>query len=309
MDALMDARTKNLGAFVPSCEPILIPHFPPVWAEVFGEDDCGIFAECSVKGVPFVWRWICPGRFRMGCDPEDERGYDDEKPQHDVVLTRGFWLGETPVTQAQWQAVMGDNPSQFQGAERPVEQVSWQDSRDFAAKLNALLPGLHAALPTEAQWEYACRAGTQSAFHDGSPCTEPDGKDLALDKLGWFDKNSGGETHDVKEKKVANAWGLYGMHGNVLEWCRDAWDTAAYSKRAGLTLDPETKDDDDSADRVMRGGSWFDQAQYCRAACRFWLPPGARWYALGLRLAAGQEPRAAEPPQERSDAPERRSRG
>jgi len=123
----------------------LIPHFPPVWVEVFGEDDCGIFAECSVKEVRFFWRWICPGRFQMGCDPEDEHGYEDEKPQHEVILTRGFWLGETPVTQAQWQAVMGDNPSRFKGDQRPVEQVTWTECRDFATKLNDLLPGLHAA--------------------------------------------------------------------------------------------------------------------------------------------------------------------
>ena len=304
MNALMDARTKNLGAFVPSCEPILIPHFPPAWADVFGEDDCGIFAECSVKEVRFVWRWICPGKFRMG-SPEDEPGrYDDEGPQHEVRLTRGFWLGETPVTQAQWQAVMDTNPSHFKGEQRPVEQVTWPESRDFATKLNALLLGLHAALPTEAQWEYACRADTQSAYHDGSPCTEPSGKDPALDKLGWFDKNSDGQTHAVKEKEAPNAWGLHDMHGNVWEWCRDAWDEKAYAKRGKITLDPETKDDDESANRVVRGGSWLDLAQNCRAAFRFGWPPGPRVNLQGLRLAAGQEPAAAEPQKpERSDLP------
>ncbi len=286
----------------------MIPHFPPVWAEVFGEDDCGIFAECSVKEVRFVWRWICPGKFQMG-SPEDEKGrWSAEGPQHEVILTRGFWLGETPVTQAQWQVVMGDSPSQFKGDQRPVEQVTWPECRDFAAKLNALLPGLHAALPTEAQWEYACRAGTQNAFHDGSSCTEPSGKDPALDKLGWFDKNSGRQTHEVK-LKAANAWGLHDMHGNVWEWCRDAWDEEAYGKRGQITLDPETLDDDKGAGRVVRGGSWFFQAQNCRAACRGGGHPGDRGGDLGLRLAAGQEPGAAEPPEkERSDLPERRSR-
>lgn len=275
-----------------------IPHFPPVWAEVFGEDDCGIFAECSVKDVRFVWRWICPGKFQMGCDPEDEHGYDGEKPQHEVRLTHGFWLGETPVTQAQWQAVMDTNPSKFKGDQRPVESVDWQQSVAFAQKLNELLPGLHAALPTEAQWEYACRAGTQSAYHDGSPFTEPTGKDPALDKLGWFDKNSGGETHDVK-LKAANAWGLHDMHGNVWEWCRDAWDEKAYAKRGKITLDPEAKEDNESAFRVVRGGSWIDRAQYCRAAFRIRGHPGSRWLIQGLRLAAGQEPQKPE----RSDLP------
>jgi formylglycine-generating enzyme len=272
----------------------LIPHFPPAWAEVFGEDDGGIFAECSVKEVRFVWRWICPGKFRMG-SPKDEKGrWSAEGPQHEVRFTRGFWLGETPVTQAQWQAVMGDNPSHFKGDQRPVEQVTWPESRDFAAKLNALLPGLHAALPTEAQWEYACRAGTQSAYHDGSPCTEPSGQDPALDKLGWFDKNSDGQTHGVK-LKAANAWGLYDMHGNVWEWCRDAWDEKAYAKRGKITLDPETKEGDESAFRVVRGGSWDFLAQYCRAAFRRRRHPGSRNQSRGLRLAAGQEPGAAEP--------------
>ncbi len=279
----------------------MIPHFPPVWAEVFGEDDCGIFAECSVKDVRFVWRWMCPGPFKMG-SPEDEEGrWSVEGPQHDVILTRGFWLGETPVTQAQWQAVMGDNPSRFKGDQRPVEQVTWPESRDFATKLNALLPGLHAALPTEAQWEYACRAGTQSAFYDGSACTQPEGDDPALDKLGWFDKNSGGETHEVK-LKAANAWGLHDMHGHVWDWCRDAWDEKAYAKRGKTTLDPETKEDDESAVRVVRGGSWDFRARDCRAAFRFGIRPGDRWFSRGLRLAAGQEP--AEPQKtERSDLP------
>jgi formylglycine-generating enzyme len=284
----------------------MIPHFPPVWAEVFGEDDCGIFAECSVKEVRFVWRWICPGKFTMG-SPEDEEGRwqrdEREGPQHEVILTRGFWLGETPVTQAQWQAVMGDNPSHFKGDQRPVECVTWPECRDFVTKLNALLPGLHAALPTEAQWEYACRAGTQTAFHDGSACNEPSGKDPALDKLGWFDKNSDGQTHAVK-LKAANEWGLYDMHGNVWEWCRDAWDEKSYAKRGKITLDPETKKDDESAFRVVRGGSWYNRAKTSRAAIRGWNRPEYRWGNRGLRLAAGQEPAAAEPQKpERSDLP------
>jgi sulfatase modifying factor 1 len=280
----------------------MIPHLPPVWADVFGEDDCGIFAECEVKGVRFVWRWICPGPFKMGCDPEDEHGYNWEKPQHEVIITRGFWMGETPVTQAQWQTVMDENPSHFKGPQRPVERVSWQDSVNFSRKLNELLPGLHAALPGEAQWEYACRAGTQSAYHDGSPSTQPEGKDPALDKLGWFNQNSDGETHDVK-RKDANAWGLHDMHGNVWEWCHDAWDENAYAKCHDGIKNPETIDTDGGAYRVVRGGSWDYQAQDCRAAIRGGAHPGDRDYDLGLRLSAGQEPG------ERSDVPERRSRG
>lgn len=274
--------------------PALIPHLPPGWADVFGEDDSGIFAECEVQGARFVWRWIGPGKFRMGCDPEDEHGYGDEKPQHEVVITRGFWMGETPVTQEQWQAVMGENPSRFPGPRRPVEQVSWHDSVRFIRRLNGLLPGLRAALPTEAQWEYACRAGTQAAFHDGSPCTAPEGNDPALDKLGWFGANSGGETHEVK-LKAANAWGLHDLHGNVWEWCRDAWDEEAYAKRLEGVHDPETRSDDESAGRVVRGGAWGDRSRFCRAAFRDRGHPGDRWIDRGLRLSAGQELQAAEP--------------
>jgi formylglycine-generating enzyme len=246
----------------------MIPHFPPIWAEVFGEDDCGIFAECSVKDLRFVWRWIYPGRFMMGSNNVNDHIFVTEQSQREVLLTRGFWLGETPVTQAQWQAVMGNNPSHFKGQQRPVEQVSWQDCLYFAAKLNALLPGLNAALPTEAQWENACRAGTQSDYHDGSLCTMPDGKDPAMEKLGWYAENSNGETHDVK-LKAGNAWGLHDMHGNVWEWCQDSWD-------GGIR-------------HVVKGGSWRSEAQLCSADRRNRVDTGYRGQDKGIRLAAGQE--------------------
>ena len=274
---------------------MIIPHFPPAWAEVFGEDDFGIFAECSVKDERFVWRWITPGRFQMG-SPEDEPGrFDDEGPQHEVTIRRGFWLGETPVTQAQWQAVMGTNPSHFKGDKRPVESVTWHQCQDFATQLSEHCPGLHAALPWEEQWEYACRADTQSAFNDGSACTEPEGVDPALWALGWFDKNSEGKTQDVRRKKP-NAWGLYDMHGNVWEWCADAWDERAYAKRAAGVVDPRVDLADKSAYRVMRGGSWGVRARNCRSAYRSGRLTGGVWPFQGLRLAAGQnEFQAAEP--------------
>lgn len=296
----------------PAAHPVpgMIPPFPPEWAEVFGEDDAGIFAEFTLKEVRFVWRWIPPGRFRMGCGPEDTAGYDKEKPAHEVVITRGFWLGETPVTQAQWLALRPENPSYFEGDDRPVEEVTWPACATFAVDLNVAIPGLAAALPTEAQWEYACRAGTTGAFHDGSPCTRPEGEDPALDRLGWFDGNSGGETHPVKEK-LPNAWGLYDLHGNVWEWCRDVGDDKAYAARANGATDPETVAVD-GADRVVRGGSWINHARICRAAFRFGRVPGFRFRILGFRLAAGLDLRAAEPQSgdaERPVGPERRSRG
>jgi formylglycine-generating enzyme required for sulfatase activity len=271
-----------------------IPRFAPSWAEVFGEDDLGIFAECTIGGVMFPWRWIPPGHFQMG-SPGDEKGrFPEEGPRHWVRITRGFWMGETPVTQAQWKAVMGRNPSKFPGDDRPVEQVSWYHSLDFIRRLNEWIPGLGAALPSEAQWEYACRADTTGAFHDGSPCTEPRDMDPALDRLGWFSENSGGETHPVRQKRP-NAWGLYDLHGNVWEWCRDAMDEGAYRKRSGTTEDPEIIGES-GARRAVRGGSSDYLAMYCRAAFRLWYIPRWVWFDLGLRLSAGQEPGAAEPP-------------
>ena len=291
-----------------SAVPMLLPPFPPAWAEVFGEDDAGVFAEFVSKEVRFVWRWIPPGWFRMG-SPEDEAGrWDAEGPAHEVTISRGFWLGETPVTQAQWLALRAENPSHFKGDDRPVERVMWPECVAFAAELNSAVPELAAGLPSEAQWEYACRAGTTGAFHDGSPCTVPEGKDPALDRLCWFDQNSDGETHPVKQK-LANDWGLHDLHGNVWEWCRDAWETNAYVARAGGVTDPECADSNIQARRVVRGGSWGLQARSCRAAIRYGWRPGNRNVFQGFRLAAGLELQAAVPPGAERLPPERRSRG
>ncbi|MCX6874379.1 MAG: formylglycine-generating enzyme family protein [Verrucomicrobia bacterium] len=276
--------------------PLRIPAFPPPWAEVFGEDEAGIFAEFEVAKVRFVLRWIRPGNFMMGSPKEEEGRYEDEGPPHEVTISQGFWLGETPVTQAQWRAVMGDNPSRFEGPdELPAERVSWHDSQKFVRKLAAEHDGLFARLPSEAQWEYACRAGTDTAFNNGSACTLPTGKDPALDELGWFNENSEGKTHPVKGK-LPNRWGLYDMHGNVWEWCEDAWEAAAYQNRRDGATDPRVTSADENAGRVVRGGAWYSRARLCRAASRSAYELGFRRSDLGLRLAAGREPGAAEPP-------------
>lgn len=282
----------------------------PAWASRMWYDRFGIAAEFLVGTVPFVLRWIPPGRFLMG-SPEDEIGrYEDEGPQHEVTISRGFWMGETPVTQHQWAAVVEAGrvkeslwktlfskeeiksaPSHFQGpGNLPVEQVTWHDSSNFCQILNALVPASpNFALPTEARWEYACRAGTQAAFHDGSPCTEPEGIDPALERLGWYSKNSGGKTQPVKGK-LPNAWGLYDMHGNVWEWCADVWSRVLYKSRTGVIVDPE-KFGHGSADRVARGGSWRSSARLCRAAVRDdGFRPGDGWCLQGLRLSTGQQP-------------------
>jgi formylglycine-generating enzyme required for sulfatase activity len=300
------------------------PKTKPEWAHRIWSDDFGIAAGFLIASVPFILRWIPPGRFLMGSPPDEAGRWDAEGPQHEVRISQGFWLGEAPVTQAQWKVVtqggqakrsvlerlfgQGRNaqlnmePSRFLGPELPIEGVDWHDSRRFCELLTALMeaPDLCFHLPTEAQWEYACRAGTQSAFNDGSSCAEPEGKDPALEKLGWFAENSGGQTHKVKQKEP-NGWGLYDMHGNVLEWCADGWTEYP----ATAQTDPRVHGDA-VAERVMRGGSWGLHARLCRSACRFRVDPGYVWHDQGLRLAAGQEPEAAEPPG--AERPQKKSR-
>ncbi len=283
------------------------PLSAPAWAEVYGEDDFGIFAEFTLNAVRFAWRWIPPGRFLMGSPTTEKGRYDDEGPQHEVTIGHGFWMGETPVTQQQWLAIMDQNPSRFKGDQFPVESVNWHHSLEFAQKLNATISSLSAKLPSEAQWEYACRAGTKGAFHiDGSKCTSPTGIDPVLATLGWFDENSGRKTHPIRQK-THNAWGLYDMHGNVWEWCFDGKRT--YTKNAERDVVGPMEE---GAFRVVRGGSWDDSARSCRAAYRYGDRPGFVWHDQGLRLSTGQEPVRfpAEPVgAERRVVPERRSRG
>ena len=173
--------------------------------------------------------------------------------------------------------------------------MTWYQSSAYCQLLEGLVDHWDPAqyrfqLPTEAQWEYSCRAGTTTAFYDGSDCTVPEGQDPALDRLGWFGKNSGGTTHPVKEKNVPNAWGLYDLHGNVWEWCADVWVREAYQSRTEGTEDPFENNNDEGARRVVRGGSWRDSARLCRSAYRFGPRPGFGWLdGYGLRLSAGPE--------------------
>ena len=203
-----------------------------------------------------------------------------------MTLTKDYWLCKYVVTQGQWQAVMNNNPSAFKGGGNyPVENVSWEDARNFCEKLNGLyadkLPqGYRFELPTEAQWEYACRAGTTTAFNNGKDLTwlqtyitgAPPLKEVA-----WFDNNNNDSTHEVG-KKQPNAWGLFDMHGNVREWCRD-W----YGSYNGDATDPTGPSS--GSCRVFRGGSWDCDARFCRSASRNCNGPGDRYYFLGFRLA------------------------
>jgi formylglycine-generating enzyme required for sulfatase activity len=223
------------------------------------------------SGVSMTLVWIPPGTFTMGSPSNESSRDSDEGPQTRVTLTRGFWMGETEVTQAQWKAVMGsgNNPSHFKGDTLPVEMVSWNDAMDFCRRLSER-SGRTVTLPTEAQWEYACRAGTTTRFSFGD-------SDSSLGNYAWFTSNSGSQTRPVRGKQP-NAWGLYDMHGNVWEWCLDWF--GAYP--GGSVTDPTGASS--GSYRVLRGGSWGYTARYCRSASRGGDGPTGRFHNNGFRV-------------------------
>ncbi len=233
-------------------------------------------------GIPCELLRIRPGGFAMGSP--DGQGKEDERPQHPVRITRDFYLGKYPVTQEQYQAVMGQNPSRFAlSPQHPVDSVSWQDALQFCGKLRQYLlqepaamagQGVHldaVRLPTESQWEYACRAGTDTAWSFG------DDRNSIVDH-GWCDKNSRRTTHPVGQLQP-NAWGLYEMHGNLWEWCED-WYASDYAQAgAADPTGPVTGDR-----RILRGGSWNVYARDCRSAARHAAPPDSRTHNYGVRV-------------------------
>ncbi|MBO4715522.1 MAG: SUMF1/EgtB/PvdO family nonheme iron enzyme, partial [Verrucomicrobia bacterium] len=236
--------------------------------------------------------WIEPGTFMMG-SPEDELGAGGDETRHKVTLTQGYWLGKYEVTQEQYEAVMGENPSRFKGADLPVENVSWNDAMAFCAKLTEIekdagrLPaGYEYTLPTEAQWEYACRAGTTTAFNNGTnieTIEQINGECPNLDEIGWYWCNSASKTHPAGQK-LPNAWGLYDMHGNVFEWCLDWYEENYPTSAVTDPTGPETGEY-----RVLRGGSYYDYANYCRSAYRYFYAD-AGWAHFGFRVALAPVP-------------------
>jgi formylglycine-generating enzyme required for sulfatase activity len=221
-------------------------------------------------GVQLELVLIRPGSFTMG----DDRGDNDEKPAHKVAISKPFYLGRFEVTQEQWQAVMGANPSRFKGAKNPVDRVSWEAAQSFIKKLNEKFAasGMTFDLPTEAQWEYACRAGASSRFSFGDD-------EAGLAEYGWFEGNAGGTTHPVGQKKP-NAWGLYDMYGNLWEWTADWYDGNYYNQSPASDPTGPTA----VTSRVLRGGSWSDPAVYCRSSYRYCLPPWFCVHCYGLRI-------------------------
>lgn len=217
----------------------------------------------GVAGIELVL--IPAGEFTMG----ETGGEPDEQPARRIVISQPFYLGKYEVTQAQWKQIMGNNPSKFVGDDLPVDSVSWKDVQTFIQRLNDAGDPFFYRLPTEAEWEYACRAGTTGKYAGN------------LDAAAWYFDNAGGKTHPVG-KKAPNAFGLHDMHGNVREWCQDWYDDFYYKK--GPTDDPTGPTN--GLWRVIRGGSYLANSAACRSAVRYKLDPELKLDSVGFRIAA-----------------------
>ncbi|MCP4625680.1 MAG: formylglycine-generating enzyme family protein [bacterium] len=230
----------------------------------------GFPLEVKTRKTGIYFRLIPAGTYMMGSPSSESGRASDEGPLHQVTISKPFYISKYEITQAQWEAVMGSNPSRFtnSGKNAPVEQVSWHDCQEFILMLRQKegSPARSFRLPTEAEWEYASRAGTISPYAG----------DIGF--MGWYDGNSSGRTHEVGQKKP-NAWGLFDMHGNVWEWCRD-WYKDSYA--SGDTKDPTGPQS--GSERVDRGGGWSSSASSCRSAFRNGRSPGYRGFYLGFRL-------------------------
>ncbi|MEI8376184.1 MAG: SUMF1/EgtB/PvdO family nonheme iron enzyme [Planctomycetota bacterium] len=226
------------------------------------------------QGIKLEMVLIPAGKFMMGSPDSDTQAETYERPQHRVRITKPFYLGKYLVTQEQWEAVMRSNPSEFKGPRNPVENVTWDDCKQFLEKLNAKFANAKGKfrLPSEAQWEYACRAGTTTRYFCGDDMSK-------FGQFGWYRDNSDGRTHPVGEKKP-NPWGLYDMCGNVAEWCQDWCDNQFYARSpVDDPAGPATGDF-----REFRGGSFCDPAEYCRSAFRDGKHPLFSYSGLGLRV-------------------------
>jgi len=257
----------------------------PPWATAIGRDRFGLWADWDIHGVVQKMRWIPPGRFMMGSRKGEVGRWEDE-PHHEVTLTHGYWLGDTPVTQALWKTVvrahkldLNPSPSSFKGPARPVEQVSWDDVQPWLQAIST-----DARLPTEAEWEYACRAGIARATWRGE--LENEQRAPLLDSIAWYVDNSDNQTQPVAQT-APNPWGLFDMLGNVYEWCIDgveSLDELADAPATDPWVDPAL-----AASRVVRGGAWGDPARCCRAAYRVGSSASSQAGYLGFRVARGSE--------------------
>ena len=286
------------------------PLFPTTWATTWGEDHFGLWMSLEYKGAGLTFRWILPGTFMMGSQGGEKGRYGDED-LHEVTLEQGFWLSDTPVTQAFWLAVTGENPSKFKGDELPIETVSWDESQSFINSLNRLHPDLTTRLPWEAEWEYACRAGTATpfSFEGGIDSTKANYRGVwEVKDIKSYENNKEWGNEALRQTSAmksypANLWGLYDMHGNVWEWCQDQWQenlgtestvfnvlSEEKNKHSSKNLDDlqsAEESDEKKGQRVVRGGSWHYRGGYCRSACRNRYTPDDRNDFVGFRLALG----------------------
>ena len=266
----------------------------------FGTDDSVLSAgsrrKLAINGVEFVFRWIPEGTFIMG-SPHDEVGRSNDEVQHEVKISQGFWALETEVTQGMWSLLMGVNPSRSKSSKRlPVENVSWNDCQRYVEKLNALNlcpKGYEFALPTETQWEYACRAGTTTPFSLGAVLNDDDANCDGSKPYGAEVARAVWGATRIVGSYQANPWGLYDMHGNVAEWTADWYGD--YPKDETT----DTRGPEQGSNRVYRGGSWSDGAASCRSACRASARVNARADGVGLRLVLVKTDKA--PPTPTSD--------
>jgi uncharacterized protein (TIGR02996 family) len=251
------------------------PQRPAKEARMQAMLDVGVRPAGPRRRYPFVGAAVLeltlipPGSFWMGTLAEEGGEGLTETPRHLVTLTRGFWMGVYQFTQAQWQLVMGDSPSHFSGPTCPVETITWSRSKECCAQLSERFGGRF-RLPSEAEWEYACRAGTYSAYHSGND-------EAALARAGWYAKNSDRRTMPVGEL-TPNAWGLHDMHGNVYEWCADRFRT--------FSAEPVTNPfGRETSSHSIRGGYWGRPYQSCRSAYRDGYTRGAQASIAGFRVA------------------------
>ena len=279
IEAKLAGNSHNNPAQPSPPVPLVLPSPPPVLPA-----STELILPPTFKnsvGMEFVL--IPAGSFLMGSPNTEAERLSTEGPQHKVTFKQPFYLGKFQVTQAEWQAVMGDNPSFFEGDTLPVEQVSWDDCQEFLKKLNAKKDGYLYRLPSEAEWEYACRAGTTTPFSFGETITTDQ---VNYDGNYPYGKSPKGE-YRQKTTPVgsfpANAWGLHDMHGNVWEWCQDGWhDTYAGAPSDGSVWETGA----DNTFRMVRGGSWDGGARGCRAANRGWTAPDGRYHHVGVRVVA-----------------------
>jgi len=234
------------------------PPLPPPPESVSPVLRAGATKRNEKDGLTYVW--ILPGTFQMGCSPGDGECDDNEKPAHQVTISRGFWMGQTEVTQEAWRRVMGTDPSHFKGPKLPVESITWDDARSYCQAAGM-------RLPTEAEWEYAARAGSsESRYGD-------------IDAVAWYFGNSGNQTHEVGQKQPSR-WGLRDMLGNLWEWVED-WYAEQYPP--GAATDP--RGPSSGTQRGLRGGAWGVYSRGMRASCRVRTAPADRGSYIGVRCA------------------------